>query len=375
MVSSNLMKHSNSLAVTFVMPGRGRSGGVRVTVEMANELLRRGHRVRIAYPKGRWVFAKWARSVAQTLRFENRGQSRDWAGEFEGPIRPYRRIQDLKFEPGEIVIAVGTWVIEDVHSIDRQDVHKLRYCHGFSEHNGDEMQRCWGIPMSTISVSPRLTESIQTLTGAKPIGIVPNGIRAAQYYPERDVRRDGIGLVYSSNPKKAPEHAVELFREIASRHPDVPLMAFGSDRRPDGFPNGVTYLQYPSVDAARRLYNSALLWLVVSRSEGFCLPILEAMACGAAVVSTDHDTARGLVEPDQNGVLVPVGDTGAFLTVIDRLLADPDARSDLVAAGLQTASRFTWERAADQMVAVLSQFGRMAPMGPVAPAEIVVERS
>jgi glycosyltransferase involved in cell wall biosynthesis len=84
-----------------------------------------------------------------------------------------------------------------------------------------------------------------------------------------------------------------------------------------------------------------------SRAEGFGLPVLEAMAAGTAVVSSD---APALVEVGGDATWVtPVGDAEALATALARVVADDAYRSGLRAAGLRRAEDFSWLRTADRM--------------------------
>lgn len=78
--------------------------------------------------------------------------------------------------------------------------------------------------------------------------------------------------------------------------------------------------------------------------EGFGLPVLEAMACGAAVLTT-----RRLSLPEVGGDAVAYADTPAprdITAALVTLLADPERRAMLGAAGIRRAAGFTWDRTA-----------------------------
>ena len=81
-----------------------------------------------------------------------------------------------------------------------------------------------------------------------------------------------------------------------------------------------------------------------SRSEGFSGPVLEAMACGCAVVATDCGGPKDIITDGVNGFLVPVGDASALLERVEYLLDNVAARERIRAAGLQTAAQFTWDK-------------------------------
>ena len=81
-------------------------------------------------------------------------------------------------------------------------------------------------------------------------------------------------------------------------------------------------------------------------SRGLPKSLIEAAACGRAVVTTDVPGCRDAIEPDKTGLLVPVRDAGAA-DAIARLAADPALRRAMGAAGRALAEReFNIERVA-----------------------------
>ena len=339
---------SDSLAITFVLPGSRRSGGTAVTIAMAHELLRRGHHVRVAYRTAPVFLPGTLRAIAGRLK-------RGWAAtrrengliDYEGPHRHFTRLDDLYFQPGEIVIAVGSLTVQAVADL-QAPVLKARYCHGLANLNGRSAETVWGGSMPTIAVSPTLTEPLERLNGAPVLGIVPNGIDLTHFYEEPETQRTGIGMIYGDHESKDPQTILSLLDALGRRWPDRPRLVFGSEPRPAGM-QVEQYHYLPDTATIRGIYNRSLIWLVASRSEGFGLPILEAMACGAAVISTSTDGARYLIDHGRNGIMSPIGDMIAFLTAVERLLEDEPLRQKLVEGGRRTVRTFGWAAAADAM--------------------------
>jgi alpha-1,3-rhamnosyl/mannosyltransferase len=78
--------------------------------------------------------------------------------------------------------------------------------------------------------------------------------------------------------------------------------------------------------------------------EGFGLPPLEAMACGAPVIASRDKSVTETVGTAAR--LVEATDVRRLTENIVELLRDEDARSSLAAAGKEHAAQFTWERTA-----------------------------
>jgi glycosyltransferase involved in cell wall biosynthesis len=110
----------------------------------------------------------------------------------------------------------------------------------------------------------------------------------------------------------------------------------------------VRELGYVSAETLRALYFTAEVVAYPSRYEGFGLPVLEALACGAVVLAADATAipevagdAAVLVDPDRDEAVI----AGLLSAVTDVAL-----RVRLRTAGRLRAREFTWDRCADRTV-------------------------
>ncbi|WP_422929457.1 glycosyltransferase family 4 protein [Singulisphaera sp. PoT] len=111
---------------------------------------------------------------------------------------------------------------------------------------------------------------------------------------------------------------------------------------------GSVVLTGPASDeAVLAFYRRAELFLCPSFYEGFGLPILEAMRCGAAVVAADNSSQPEVV--GSAGLLAKTGDPADWAEKVTSLLRDPDRLAELRKAALEQASRFTWESSARRL--------------------------
>jgi alpha-1,3-rhamnosyl/mannosyltransferase len=107
-------------------------------------------------------------------------------------------------------------------------------------------------------------------------------------------------------------------------------------------PERVDLLGY--VDDVVGWYQRADALVVTSRYEGFCLPALEAMACGTPVVAFANSAVAELVEG--GGALVPDGDVGAFVAALSAVLTNRAAWQEASERGIEHARAYTWDRCA-----------------------------
>jgi glycosyltransferase involved in cell wall biosynthesis len=114
-----------------------------------------------------------------------------------------------------------------------------------------------------------------------------------------------------------------------------------------GVADAVEFLGFlPRAEKVRRLQEA---WVVVQPSpkEGWGLTVVEAGACGTAVVAADSPGLRDSVRRDETGLLVPYGDDAALADALARVLLNGDLRERLGRAGIAWAQRFSWPACGD----------------------------
>lgn len=99
------------------------------------------------------------------------------------------------------------------------------------------------------------------------------------------------------------------------------------------------------------LLSGAQALVMPSLYEGFGFPVLEAMACGTPVVASDASSLPEVA--GDAALLVDPHDTDALAEALERTLTDDDLRDALRRQGIEQAQKFTWQRAAQQTLAVL----------------------
>lgn len=166
------------------------------------------------------------------------------------------------------------------------------------------------------------------------------------------------------DPPKNVQRLVSAFARLRDRH-HYELWLVGSvDRRYTpalmaqaaelGVGGQVKCLNYVPYRDLPQLLNQAIALIFPSLWEGFGFPVLEAMACGTPVV-TSNLSALPEVAGDA-AILVNPYQVDEITAAMQTLVQDGTVRSHLRTAGLARASQFRWEKTAEKTAAVLQQF-------------------
>lgn len=169
-----------------------------------------------------------------------------------------------------------------------------------------------------------------------------NGLSQRRFIllPRGLAHRKNADLVLGAWPQIREKHPDLLL--VITSHCDQPYLdrarALGSSVRLTGFVTD---------EALRSLYGAAHLVWFPSLYEGFGLPVLEAMACGAPVIASDSSSIPEVA----GGAALLVGTTRAdqHINAIDALLTDSSLCEDLAERGQKRAQQFTWARSAEQL--------------------------
>jgi glycosyltransferase involved in cell wall biosynthesis len=193
-----------------------------------------------------------------------------------------------------------------------------------SEFTKDEVVEVAGVPVERIRVIPNGVDPIFRPRGSGKEGPTDNVSQG-----------DYVLAVGTLEPRKNLGRAIEAARSIGVELRVVGARGWGGV----GVPGWLG--EVPDTDLAA-LYRGARCVLYPSLYEGFGLPVLEAMACGAPVV-----TSRGTAMEEIAGGAAVLVDPASAMSIAGGITEAEERRDELVTLGLTRASEFTWERSAN----------------------------
>lgn len=200
----------------------------------------------------------------------------------------------------------------------------------------------------------------------RDVVVVPHGVDHSVFRPEPDaaadlaslatlgVRPPFVAFLGTVEPRKDVPTLVRAFARVAPVRPDLMLViaggkGWGDDGAVDravaesGVASRIVRTGYVEDRARPALLRRAGAVVYASLEEGFGLPALEALACGAPLVTTTGSSVEELV--GDAAVLVAPGDLDALAHGIERAL-DPEVGGALARRGPAQAAPYTWEAAA-----------------------------
>lgn len=178
--------------------------------------------------------------------------------------------------------------------------------------------------------------------------VIPHGIDTNVFMPPEDKQnawresglpgKYGIGIFGRVRAEKGTDLFIEAMCQLLPKYPDFTAIVAGHCKPRDlpflealkkklvdaGVDDRVIWLGQVSAEERHRWFQRIVLCVAPPRYEGFGLTPIEAMSCGAAVVATRTGVFPTLINEDETGHLVDIGDTKALVAAIGHCLADPD---------------------------------------------------
>jgi glycosyltransferase involved in cell wall biosynthesis len=241
--------------------------------------------------------------------------------------------------------------LHDFSSLTMPHRHRVRTVLSFNAFIGPSLERASRIAAVSRAVAE---EAVRWFGVARArIEIVPNGVDEF-FSPGDGSEGDYILFVGTLEPRKGIDDLVAAWESLPRPRPRLVLCGDRGWRVT--LPETIEVTGYADRARLRDLYRHARAFVYPSRYEGFGIPPLEAMACGAPVIATRTGAIPDYA--DGAALLVDPGDRDALRAALVRLLGDAPLRRELRARGVERARDYRWERSAALMTELLAEAAR-----------------
>jgi glycosyltransferase involved in cell wall biosynthesis len=359
---------TDRMRITFILPYAGIAGGIRVIAIYAQRLQQRGHIVRlISTPFVPWGRLNRARNHLHELleRFNLRlpapthleGMNLDHV-----ELRHAGPVTDADVPDGDVVVATWWETAPWVANLSASKGAKAYFVQDYGAHEGqplDRVAQTWHLPLHKIVISRWLKGLVEKYSNDFDADYVPNAVDLNIFSapPRGKQPRPTFGFVLSPNPQKGCDTILHALQMARQRIPDLHVLAFGPGEpgQPVPMPLGSKFFGCLPDYKLKDVYSACDAWLFGSRSEGFGLPILEAMACRTPVIGTPAGAAPDLLERG-GGMLVNHDDPADMAAAIERIarMTEPQWQA-MSESAFATASQFSWDHATDLFEAALQK--------------------
>lgn len=292
-----------------------------------------------------------------------------WGSELEFQrYRPRRKLTELlqSYDFLQFVVGSPPWVCI-AEGIDRPTLlwtaTTTRADRESHMRNGSRARRTWSslmVPLTEqyekrglraaqtiFALSEYTRKAVESMVGPERVVLAPCGVDTNLFRPAEEPGNDYmICVARFSDPRKNVRLLLDAYAELRKRQPEMPDLYLVGDDTSDvaqrhlealGIADNVRMLGPRQGEELAGLFRNAAFFVLSSNEEGLAIVILEAMASGIPVVSTDCGGPSTAIAEGKTGFLTPVGDVAALTAAMEALVRDPDLRKQFGREGRKVA--------------------------------------
>jgi len=347
--------------ITFILPGFVSipMGGVKVVHEYANRLAHKGHDVTIVYPVitcSNPFIGGLRRVVKQVYdKITNVAAELYYTPDSRVTVLVVKKALSKYIPDGDAVVAVGWQTAVWVNCLPDCHGKKFYFLQHFETYfrSKKKVLETFRMPLTKIAIARWIINKLEEL-GETALGPLGNAIDPEEFYLETNIknRPNDVVVIYHHMNVKGPKDIIAILKQLKKRQ-NISAVLVSSRKPVHRIPHWVKIVIRPSLEELRTLYNSSKIFLHTSHSEGWGLPVMEAMACGCAVAAYANEGVSEFLIDKQNALLAPVKDKDAVVNNVRTLLSDDLLRQNLAANGRNKVCQYSWDNIVERFLTIL----------------------
>ena len=336
------------LKITYIMVWTKVCGGSKIILEYASRLAKKGHEINIVTydEKPTWY------PLSDKVNFIRVPNDRDI----------------IDYIPKSDVIVPTSWkcIRKAIESnkgpiaFFEQGGSHLFELNKLSERKKEIVSNRMKLPPFIYTVSQYSADKIKEIYG-RDSSIIYNALESSVFYPRNNVRKSediSITIVGPEDFKfKNIGEILGVIRELKAKYP-IRLNWITQTKPTVNKEEGKDAIINPEQKVIGDILRDTDIYICNSEYESFGLPTLEAMTCGAAVITTDTGGMRDFVQDEKNALVIKHHDKDDIKEKIERLINDKDLLHRISENGMKTASRFNWDNSISDMEEYFRQIAK-----------------
>ena len=325
----NPKKH-DTMSVTFVMTWTEVCGGSKIILQQANRLVKMGYDVSIIshFPKPTWfpledkihfTQVPWDTILCSAIKKCDVIVVTYWREMYEAIEQNIAPV--VYFEQGDY----------HLFDLDRLDERTKNY-----------IQKQFDVTKFVYTVSSYAASKIKEIYG-HDADIIPNAVNENIFYyePHKLNEKVEITIIGAEDATfKRIEDILKAIRIVRQKGYDINLNWI-SPTMPHI--NKEAVIVNPEQIVIGDTLRKTDIYVCASMYESFCLPVLEAMTCGACVITTNNGGNMDFVKDNQNALLIEKDNIDDIVSKIEYLINNEDFRKQLALNGVEESKKFSWD--------------------------------
>lgn len=344
------------------------SGGRKIIYDYANYLISKGHNVEIVfladvpYKLRKHNVIKKLVHYIDFFRKSKNQQRVSWFGLHRNiALKAKYNFNKSRYQNSDVVIAFDYGIALHIAE-SNYNLNKVVYMiqHDEKVYNVEKIIReAWSLPVQKIVVASWLYDLVTEYDNN--VILVKNYVRTEDFYVSNPIsnRKHVVSLINHPNKYKDTKTGLKALELVHNAFPDLQVLMFGNFQEPSNLPSYVKYILRANQDTLReKVYNQSSVFLFTSILEGWGLVATEAMACGAALVSTKNGGVNDFGIENETALLNNVGDYKELANSIIYMFQNNKERIILAENGKNLVEKLTFDSSASTFESVLQKVAK-----------------
>lgn len=335
LILNNLQK--DFLKIAYMMTSTKAGGGSKIILEHANYLTQRGHKIYIISHQDKPTWFELNNNV-------------------EFIQVPYENIVAESI-PKDIDVIVST-TPSSIYECIQQKIAPVIYFeqgdHHLFDRSVDSKERLdfiskeYSVCNNIFTVSNYAREKILEIYN-KDSFVIPNAVNNDVFYMKKNINKNNVPHIVAIGGEdwefKGIKYILDAVNKLKEKH-DINF-TWITPRNP------ITQIEKTIVNPEQIVIGETLrnadIYICASNYESFGLPILEAMSCGACVITTDVGGNREFCIDKENCLIINKKDVNDIVDKVEILLKDESLRKKLVENAYKKSCEYSWENTIDEL--------------------------